>query len=114
MAPEILDGKPYGKEVDIWSFGCLVLEMINGSPPYYNHNPEKVNLLRSFLTHKAIQMIIENGVSLGKTAEKMSVELRGFLTRCLTYDPKSRPAVEDLMMDTFIMKYRDLCNPFLS
>lgn len=42
MAPEILREVPYGKAVDVWSFGCVLLEMIDGQPPYYNLPPEKV------------------------------------------------------------------------
>ncbi|KAA8570372.1 hypothetical protein EYC84_002665 [Monilinia fructicola] len=34
MAPELFDAVPsYGKEVDIWAFGCMVYEIATGLPP---------------------------------------------------------------------------------
>lgn len=58
MAPELIDGYLYGKEVDIWSTGILVnfliiifflkkiikqiMELAEGLPPYYSHKPRKV------------------------------------------------------------------------
>jgi serine/threonine protein kinase len=34
MAPEILKRTGYNKSADIWSFGCLVIEMLTGKPPW--------------------------------------------------------------------------------
>jgi serine/threonine protein kinase len=38
IAPEVLKGKGYGKEVDWWSFGSLMYEMLCGLPPFYSQN----------------------------------------------------------------------------
>jgi fused len=34
MAPELLEGKPYDHEADLWSLGCIVYEMLAGEPPF--------------------------------------------------------------------------------
>eukprot|EP00659_Diplonema_papillatum_P013416 gene13416-20670_t len=34
MAPELLNGKGYDWRADIWSLGCLLMEMVTGKPPW--------------------------------------------------------------------------------
>lgn len=36
LAPEIIEGSPYGKSVDWWSFGILLYEMLAGISPFFS------------------------------------------------------------------------------
>jgi len=42
LAPEILQGKSYGKAVDWWSFGTLMFEMLTGLPPFYSQDVQEM------------------------------------------------------------------------
>ena len=42
LAPEIIEGKKYGKCVDIWCLGILMYEMIFGFPPFIDDNLNKL------------------------------------------------------------------------
>lgn len=76
LAPEILHKKGYGKSVDWWTLGCIIIEMITGYPPFYAQN-------RSVLFDK-----IKTGpVKIPKTA---SPELHDLLLKLLEKDPKKR------------------------
>lgn len=39
MAPEMMKHKPYGRKVDVYSFGLILWEMFTGSVPYENLTP---------------------------------------------------------------------------
>lgn len=49
IAPEILQGQNYSMNVDWWSFGILLYEMMNGRTPFYNKNKK---LMYYNITHK--------------------------------------------------------------
>ena len=38
MAPETLRGENYGRSCDIWSVGCVVIEMLTCKPPWGQSN----------------------------------------------------------------------------
>ena len=42
VAPEILEGKGYGKEVDYWSIGIILYILLCGFPPFYEENNQKL------------------------------------------------------------------------
>ena len=42
IAPEIIGGHGYGKEVDYWSIGIILYIMLCGFPPFYDDNNAKL------------------------------------------------------------------------
>lgn len=42
VAPEILKGVAYGKEVDMWSIGVVLYILLCGFPPFYDDNNKKL------------------------------------------------------------------------
>ena len=42
MAPEILQQKGYGQEVDWWTIGTLLFEMLSGLPPFYDDDTQEM------------------------------------------------------------------------
>jgi serine/threonine protein kinase len=39
IAPEVFGQQGYGKEVDWWSIGVILFEMLVGYPPFFSENP---------------------------------------------------------------------------
>jgi serine/threonine protein kinase len=42
LAPEIIQSKGHGKDVDWWALGILIYEMLVGMPPYFAESPFEV------------------------------------------------------------------------
>lgn len=42
MAPEVIQGRKYGKAVDWWSFGALGYDLMTGNPPFRGGNHAKI------------------------------------------------------------------------
>ncbi|KAL2023249.1 hypothetical protein VTK56DRAFT_3372 [Thermocarpiscus australiensis] len=51
MAPEVIQGKKYGKAVDWWSLGALGFDLMTGAPPFRGPNHAKIqdNIVRQKL-----------------------------------------------------------------
>ena len=71
IAPEIVQGHPYNKSVDWWSFGVLCYEMLVGHPPFDGNDEEE--LFAAILTQT---IDFPNAVS--KEAREV---VKGFLTQ---------------------------------
>ncbi|KAJ7304158.1 hypothetical protein JRQ81_011688 [Phrynocephalus forsythii] len=93
MAPELISRLPYGPEVDIWSLGVMVIEMVDGEPPYFNEPPLK-----------AMKMIRDNLPPKLKNVHKVSPSLKGFLDRLLVRDPAQRATASELLKHPFLGK----------
>jgi hypothetical protein len=93
MAPELIQGLPYGKEVDIWSLGIMAIELAEGAPPYFQEVPGR-----------ALYLIVLQGVPGLTSKGDWSPEFNDFVDRCLAREPGGRPSAADLAKHPFIRK----------
>lgn len=87
MAPEVITAaeNQYDNKCDIWSLGIMVLELIEGEPPYM----DKPAL-------RALFLIVSEGRPPFKNPDEMSDELKDFIHVCTTMDPTKRPSAQEL------------------
>ncbi|XP_076464081.1 serine/threonine-protein kinase PAK 4-like isoform X2 [Babylonia areolata] len=91
MAPEVISRLPYGPEVDIWSLGIMVMEMIDGEPPFFNEPPlQAMRRIRDMPPPKL------------KNTHRISPRLQGFIDRMLVRDPHQRATAPELLQHTFL------------
>lgn len=90
LSPEIITRKAYDTKTDIWSLGILIIEMLEGAPPYLNEAP-----------FKAIYLIALRGKP-DIAYEKLSPELADFLDKCLNVDPEARATATELLEHPFL------------
>ena len=93
MAPEVVKQKEYGSKVDMWSLGIMAIEMIESEPPYLNEEPLK-----------ALFLIATNGTPTLKNPDKLSRELKVFLSQCLTVDVKNRATAQEILAGDFLKR----------
>lgn len=101
MAPEVIHSmvenkkQGYSAKVDIWSLGCVVLEMFAGKRPWSN------------------EAVISAIYKIGKTKlappipEDASAEAKDFLHKCFTIDSSLRPTAAELLDHPFIQVQED-------
>lgn len=91
IAPEMIKRTGYDTKLDIWSFGCLVMEMVEGSAPY-----------RELLPIKRLMRTAISGAPGLKDPEQYSKAFRHFLSCCLQTDPKLRYSAAQLLHHSFL------------
>ena len=91
MAPEVVrnQGHGYSAKVDIWSLGCVVLEMFAGRRPWARE--EAIGAIYKLGSLNQAPPIPE-AISSGITAEAL-----GFMLDCFQIDASERPTAETLL-----------------
>jgi len=78
IAPEIIKGSGYGKEVDYWSLGLIIYEMLSGINPFKQKGLNK---------YQKIKMVIESEILMFDIFSKNTCSL---LQGLLKKEPKKR------------------------
>ena len=95
MSPEIVNKMEYSKEIDIWSLGILLYEMIHGYSPF-NPNNEYYN------TKEVIDKIKIHDLHFDINISK---ECKDLICHLLDKNAKNRYKIEDIFNSDFIKKY---------
>ncbi|KAG8560468.1 hypothetical protein GDO81_014995 [Engystomops pustulosus] len=93
MAPEVIMRLSYGTEVDIWSLGIMVIEMVDGEPPYFSDSPVQ-----------AMKRLRDSPPPKLRNAHKASPILRDFLDRMLTREATERATAQELLDHFFLLQ----------
>ncbi|KAL8764199.1 MAG: hypothetical protein Q9184_000168 [Pyrenodesmia sp. 2 TL-2023] len=90
MAPEVVKQTSYTRKADIWSLGCLIVEMFTGAHPFPNCSQ--------------LQAIFQIGGSSAKptTPEDISDEGKHFLSKTFEIDQEKRPSADELLLSPFL------------
>lgn len=91
MAPEVIAHSRYGRAGDIWSFGCLLVEMVTAKTPWGDFD----NIMAA---------MIKIGMSseLPAIPESSSLMFKNFVRRCLNRDPGRRLSASELLNERFV------------
>ncbi|MCJ1326405.1 hypothetical protein MMC10_003069 [Thelotrema lepadinum] len=90
MAPEVIrsQGQGYSAKVDIWSLGCVVLEMFVGKRPWSKE--EAIGAIYKLGSLNQAPPIPDD------VSSSISAEAVGFMWDCFTVDPGERPTADTL------------------
>ena len=87
VAPEIINGQPYGKAVDMWSLGVIIYILLCGYPPFYNQNQAQL-----------FQQIRSGKFEFDSPYwDPVSEQAKDLIRGLLTIDPKKRLTVDDVL-----------------
>ncbi|KAK7307348.1 hypothetical protein VNO77_40322 [Canavalia gladiata] len=96
MSPESVMGH-IGTPLDIWSLGCIVIEMITGLRAWRNlHTKEDVMFQLAFLKEAP------------KIPDELNEDCKDFLSKCFLKDPTQRWTAEMLLNHPFLDPMHDI------
>ena len=97
MSPELVNHEEYSKEIDVWSLGILLYEMVHGYSPF---RPDKPN----FNAKDVMQNIRLHKLKFNKN---ISEECKQLIYHLLDEDPNKRFKVEDIFYSDFVKFYEE-------
>lgn len=93
MAPEVITrakGEGHGRAADIWSLGCVLIEMVTGKRPWHEYEHNFQIMYKVGMGHKP------------PSPDRISPEGKDFLSHCMESDPKKRWTASQLLDHPFV------------
>ncbi|KAL8832201.1 MAG: hypothetical protein Q9191_000417 [Dirinaria sp. TL-2023a] len=99
MSPEVIKGTNEGRQgaIDVWSLGCVILEMATGRRPWASLDNEWAIMYN----------IAQGNPPQLPSRDQLSAEGIDFLRRCFEKDPRRRASAAELLQCAWIMKIRE-------
>lgn len=97
MAPEVIAHTRYGRSADIWSFGCVLIEMGSAKVPWGKFDNQLAAMVKIGMSKETPPL-----------PQNTSAACQAFIQRCVQRDPSQRPNATELLGDLFV---RDVLLP---
>lgn len=98
VAPEVIQGKPIGKPVDMWAFGVIMFILLGGYPPFHDNNQK---MLFSKISRGSYQFNPKRWSTVSNQAKDM-------ISRLLTVDPSERLTATQAFSHDWVIQDRSL------
>eukprot|EP00567_Pseudictyota_dubia_P001871 CAMPEP_0197464540 /NCGR_PEP_ID=MMETSP1175-20131217/64075_1 /TAXON_ID=1003142 /ORGANISM="Triceratium dubium, Strain CCMP147" /LENGTH=422 /DNA_ID=CAMNT_0043000521 /DNA_START=3 /DNA_END=1272 /DNA_ORIENTATION=- len=92
VAPEILEGDPYGTKADMWSIGVIVYILLGGYPPFIEENQK---LLFRKIRAGDFEFHVEYW-------DQVSKDAKDLISALITVDPSKRLSAEQALQNSWI------------
>eukprot|EP01038_Epipyxis_sp_PR26KG_P008076 gene8076-10939_t len=94
IAPEILENVPYGKPIDLWSFGVILYILLGGYPPFFDENQRAL-----------FRKIMRGSYEFHPDRwSHVSDEAKDLIRGLLTVNPLKRLTVDQAMNHSWVLK----------
>lgn len=106
MAPEVVKQSGHTLKADIWSVGCLVVEMLTGEHPWAQLTQMQAIFKARPITHIIISLTF---IQIGSSAKPampsdISSEAVDFLEKTFELDQNARPSAAELSQHPFVKR----------
>jgi len=93
MAPEVVKNVGYGRMADIWSFGCVIIEMGTAQPPWGKFDNQIAAMYKIGMSSETPPL-----------PTSFSERCVDFTQRCLQREPTQRAGAADLLQHPFVVE----------
>eukprot|EP00930_Biecheleria_cincta_P093432 TRINITY_DN8379_c0_g2_i3.p1 TRINITY_DN8379_c0_g2~~TRINITY_DN8379_c0_g2_i3.p1 ORF type:complete len:780 (-),score=122.75 TRINITY_DN8379_c0_g2_i3:90-2306(-) len=96
MAPEVIQQSGHGRRSDVWSFGCVCIEMSTAKHPWGHFDNPMAAMMRIGMSQEVPPV-----------PEHLSEPCRDFIRNCVQRDKNLRPLASTLLQHEFVRDVKD-------